>query len=85
MKFDEDLINNSNGALETLVCATILCYAHALNADADSQIRAGMSIGRSPDQPPYMLDMQKSNVTQEEKRDAQRRIEGSLVDMPSDQ
>ncbi|KAI9786990.1 MAG: hypothetical protein M1816_007741 [Peltula sp. TS41687] len=63
MKFDEDLVGNSKGALETL-------------------IRAGMSIGRSPDQPPYEPDMPKGNVTQEEKREAKRRIEGSLAETP---
>ncbi|KAI9680667.1 MAG: hypothetical protein M1817_004107 [Caeruleum heppii] len=61
MKFDEDLVGNSNGALETLV-------------------RVGMSIGHSPDEPPYKPDMKaKDNVTEEEKREAKRRIEGSLA------
>ncbi|KAI9767754.1 MAG: hypothetical protein M1840_005435 [Geoglossum simile] len=63
MKFDEDLVENSNTALETL-------------------IRVGMSIGHSPEQSAHTPDMRKENVTQEERQDAQRRIEGSLAPAP---
>jgi phosphatidylserine decarboxylase len=38
-----------------------------------------MSVGHSPDHPPYTPDMQKANPTMEEKQDAKRRIEGSLA------
>ena len=44
-----------------------------------------MSVGHSPDQPQHMGDMQKANLTAEEKRDAQRRIAGGLgVEMAPD-
>ncbi|KAF6839056.1 phosphatidylserine decarboxylase [Colletotrichum plurivorum] len=62
MKFDDDLVDNSNGALETLV-------------------RAGMSIGHSLDEPQWAPDMRKDekDVTEAEKKDAKRRIGGSLA------
>ncbi|KAF2632974.1 hypothetical protein BU25DRAFT_406248 [Macroventuria anomochaeta] len=60
MRYDDDLVDNSRSALETLV-------------------RVGMSIGHSPERPPHIPDMRKSNPTQEEKQDAKRRIEGSLA------
>ncbi|KAL9098265.1 MAG: hypothetical protein Q9163_006049 [Psora crenata] len=62
MRFDEDLVDNSNGAVETL-------------------LRVGMSIGHSPEQPQYLQDMRKDEekVTQEERQEAKRRIEGSLA------
>ncbi|KAK1542977.1 phosphatidylserine decarboxylase [Colletotrichum paranaense] len=61
MKFDDDLTDNSNGALETLV-------------------RVGMSVGHAPDQPQWEPDMRKDakDVTDAEKKDAKRRIGGSL-------
>jgi hypothetical protein len=37
-----------------------------------------MSIGHSPDQPQHTGDMQKADLTVEEKLDAQRRIAGGL-------
>ncbi|OIW28851.1 hypothetical protein CONLIGDRAFT_681796 [Coniochaeta ligniaria NRRL 30616] len=60
MVFDDDLVENSKGALETL-------------------IRAGMSIGHSPAHPQYTPDMRKdaSDVTEEDKKEAKRRIQGS--------
>ncbi|PKS07518.1 hypothetical protein jhhlp_006122 [Lomentospora prolificans] len=61
MKFDDDLVDNSNTALETL-------------------IRAGMSIGHSPAEPQWKPDMRKDekDVTEEEKAEAKRRIQGSV-------
>lgn len=58
MRWDDDLVGNSKGALETL-------------------IRVGMSVGHAPDteqsfEPP-------KHITQEDKADAQRRIEGSMA------
>lgn len=43
-----------------------------------------MSIGHHPDQPQYTPDMRKKeeNVTNEERLEAQRRIEGSLAPTP---
>lgn len=40
-----------------------------------------MSIGHHPEQPQYTPDMRKKeeNVTNEERQEAQRRIEGSLT------
>lgn len=44
-----------------------------------------MSIGHHPDQPQYKPDMRKKeeNVTNEERQEAQRRIEGSLAPIPA--
>lgn len=44
-----------------------------------------MSIGHHPDQPQYAPDMRKKeeNVTNEERQEAQRRIEGSLAPNPA--
>jgi len=60
MVFDGDLVDNSNGALETL-------------------IRVGMSVGHAPTEPQWTPDMRKDadQVTEEEKKDAQRRIQGA--------
>lgn len=62
MRFDNDLIDNSNEALETL-------------------LRVGMSIGHSPEQSQHAPDMPKKeeHVTNEERQEAKRRIEGSLA------
>ncbi|KAL1853183.1 hypothetical protein VTK73DRAFT_9068 [Phialemonium thermophilum] len=68
MVFDDDLVDNSNGALETL-------------------IRVGMSVGHSPHVPQHTPDMRKdeSDITEEEKRDAQRRIQGSMYEESPDE
>ncbi|PBP21452.1 phosphatidylserine decarboxylase [Diplocarpon rosae] len=62
MQFDDDLVDNSNGALETL-------------------LRVGMSIGHHPTQDQYTPDMRKKeeDITESEKAEAKRRIEGSLA------
>ncbi|KAI1476777.1 phosphatidylserine decarboxylase-domain-containing protein [Daldinia eschscholtzii] len=59
MLFDDDLVDNSNSALETL-------------------IRAGMSVGHSPQVPQFTPDMRKDekDVTEAEKAEAHRRIRG---------
>ncbi|KAK3946007.1 phosphatidylserine decarboxylase-domain-containing protein [Diplogelasinospora grovesii] len=61
MVFDDDLVDNSNGALETL-------------------IRVGMSVGHSPSEPQWTPDMRKDadQVTEAEKQDAKRRIQGQV-------
>lgn len=61
MKFDDDLVDNSTGALETL-------------------IRAGTSVGHSPNESQWTPDMRKDekDVTEQDKKDAKRRIQGSL-------
>ncbi|KAM0278933.1 hypothetical protein ACHAQH_004900 [Verticillium albo-atrum] len=61
MRFDDDLTDNSAGALETLV-------------------RAGMSIGHSPDEAQWTPDMRKNaeDITDAEKKEAKRRIQGSV-------
>ncbi|EGY17820.1 C2 domain-containing protein [Verticillium dahliae VdLs.17] len=61
MRFDDDLTDNSAGALETLV-------------------RAGMSIGHSPDEAQWTPDMRKNDedITDAEKKEAKRRIQGSM-------
>ncbi|KAI0016192.1 phosphatidylserine decarboxylase-domain-containing protein [Xylariomycetidae sp. FL0641] len=60
MVYDDDLVDNSSSAVETL-------------------IRAGMSVGHSPHVPQWTPDARKSprQVTEDEKRDAHRRIRGS--------
>lgn len=62
MKFDDDLVENSTGALETL-------------------IRVGMSVGHSPSEPQWTPDMPKAetDVTEQDKLDAKRRIQGSTL------
>ncbi|KFX88241.1 hypothetical protein V490_07758 [Pseudogymnoascus sp. VKM F-3557] len=62
MRFDDDLVDNSNGALETLV-------------------RVGMSIGHHPQQGQHTPDMRKpdAEISEKDRADAQRRIEGSLA------
>jgi len=51
----------------------------ANHADPITQVRVGMSIGHSPGTEPHRPDMRKKaeDVTQAEKQEAQRRIEGS--------
>lgn len=58
MVFDDDLVDNSLAAVETL-------------------IRVGMSIGHSPGT--TQVSEKKEHVTQEDKLQARRRIEGSLA------
>ncbi|KAF5507628.1 Phosphatidylserine decarboxylase proenzyme 3 [Colletotrichum aenigma] len=62
MVFDDDLVDNSNTALETLV-------------------RAGMSVGHAPGTPQWAPDMRKDekDITEADKKDAKRRIGGSLT------
>ncbi|OAA53121.1 C2 domain-containing protein [Niveomyces insectorum RCEF 264] len=62
MRFDDDLIENSGGALETL-------------------IRAGTSIGHSPSEPQWKPDMPKDEkeITEQDKLEAKRRIQGSTL------
>ncbi|OAA34061.1 Phosphatidylserine decarboxylase [Metarhizium rileyi] len=54
----------------------------------ETLIRAGMSIGHSPDVPQYTPDMRKSegDITEAEKKDAKRRIQGNFAmeQSPSD-
>ncbi|KAI6092018.1 phosphatidylserine decarboxylase-domain-containing protein [Hypoxylon rubiginosum] len=61
MMFDDDLVDNSSSALETL-------------------IRAGMSVGHSPQMTQFAPDQRKdeADVTEAEKVDAHRRIRGGL-------
>ncbi|OAQ75427.1 phosphatidylserine decarboxylase [Purpureocillium lilacinum] len=68
MRFDDDLVDNSNSALETL-------------------IRVGMSIGHSPSESQWTPDMRKSedNITEAEKKEAKRRIQGNFaMESPGD-
>ena len=83
MKFDDDLVANSNGALETLVSTDITEMGESsLLIRFSVQLRVGMSIGHSPDHPQYAPDMRKQNPTQDEVNEAKRRIEGSLAPSP---
>ncbi|RDI87955.1 hypothetical protein Vi05172_g1826 [Venturia inaequalis] len=63
LAWDDDLVDNSNSALETL-------------------IRVGMSVGHHPEHEAYTPDMKKDNPnpTQEEMKDAERRIGGGKDD-----
>lgn len=78
MKFDDDIVDNSSGAVETLVGDSPLHIRIVAN---DQQLRVGMSIGHHPDQPQYAPDMRKKeeNITQADRQEAQRRIEGSTA------
>ncbi|KAK3325811.1 phosphatidylserine decarboxylase-domain-containing protein [Apodospora peruviana] len=68
MVFDDDLVDNSNGALETL-------------------IRVGMSVGHSPSEPQWTPDMRKSEdqITEHEKKEAKRRIQGAVAEESPDE
>jgi phosphatidylserine decarboxylase len=79
MNFDDDLIENSSGALETLVSLpSCSCLAGRLTI---VQIRVGMSIGHHPASGAYTPDMKKDeeNITMADRQEAKRRIEGSLA------
>jgi phosphatidylserine decarboxylase len=78
MRYDEDLVDNSKSALETLV--SIPCWDLSLKKYANlEQVRVGMSIGHSPNRAAYTPDMKQDNPTMAQKQDAKRRIEGSLA------
>jgi phosphatidylserine decarboxylase len=80
MVYDDDLIANSKGALETLVSTTNK-LAMDIVTDFDLQVRVGMSIGHSPHVDSHKPDMKKENseVTDREREEAKRRIEGSMA------
>ena len=78
MVYDDDLVENSKSALETLVSP------HTYLKDSYSsspQVRVGMSIGHSPHVESYKPDMKKAeeHITMEDRQEAKRRIEGSLA------
>lgn len=79
MKFDDDLVDNSNGALETLVGEIAQDRDLSLVVLTTFQVRVGMSVGHSPDQGPHTPDMKKDNPTEGEMQEAKRKIEGSLA------
>jgi phosphatidylserine decarboxylase len=89
MKFDDDLVDNSQGALETLVSlltyfamsqeyATLPSSMSCEYANME-QLRVGMSIGHHPQEPRYKPDMRKADadISESERAEAKRRIEGS--------
>lgn len=85
MKFDDDLVDNSNGALETLVSHPFPTdrkaqTSHGRYTDFAWQIRVGMSVGHSPNEPQWTPDMRKDDkdVTEQDKVEAKRRIQGSF-------
>lgn len=53
---------------------------YMLTRFSPSQVRAGMSIGHSPDEPQWSPDQRKSpgEVTEADKKEAKRRIQGSV-------
>lgn len=87
MRFDDDLVDNSNGALETLVSFLILFFSfgklgtNCLHCGFIMQIRVGMSVGHSPNQVQWAPDMRKNekDITEADKQDAKRRIQGSAA------
>lgn len=82
MKYDQDLVDNSNGALETLVSILMsLCLVSHEMLTGLAQIRVGESIGHTPEAQPHTPDRRKDDedVTQAEREDAHRRIAGSLA------
>ena len=78
MRYDDDLVDNSNTALETLVSHTYL-FSYRSPFLTSQQVRVGMSIGHSPNRAAHAPDMRTDNPTNEERQDAKRRIEGSLA------
>lgn len=82
MAWDDDLVENSNGALETLVSTPSPIFTSTRKYSPISQIRVGMSVGHHPDHEAYTPDMKKENPnpTQEEMKDAERRIGGGKDD-----
>lgn len=80
MVFDDDLVENSHGALETLVSRKWRSTSSEGSTDI-LQIRVGMSIGHSPEVGPHKPDMKKDegDITMAERQEAKRRIEGSLA------
>lgn len=81
MTFDDDLTENSNSAVETLVSEPHYCIIILLLIPP--QLRVGMSIGHHPEQSQFTPDMRKKDeyVTNAERQEAKRRIEGSLAPM----
>lgn len=80
MVYDDDLVDNSKSALETLVRRPPLAVGMGI-LTRWIQVRAGMAVGHSPHVAKYAPDAPKaaSEVTEEEKKDAQRRIGGGLA------
>jgi phosphatidylserine decarboxylase len=80
MVYDDDLVENSMGALETLV-RLWLPFPTVAGRLTFIQVRVGMSLGHSPHVEPHKPDMKKaqSEVTDREREEAKRRIEGSLA------
>ena len=81
MVFDDDIVENSNEALETLV--SVKCPIERAGTNR-GQVRVGMSVGHDPKSDPYRPDMRKDekNITMEDRQEAMRRIEGSLAPDP---
>jgi phosphatidylserine decarboxylase len=83
VNFDSDLVDNSRGALETLVRPNplLLDTWFLTSTPCASQVRVGMSVGHSPDIPQFEPDLPKKpeDVSLEEMQAAKRRIEGSLA------
>lgn len=44
----------------------------------EAQVRAGMSVGHSPDEAQWTPDMRKHDITEAEKKEAKRRIQGNV-------
>ena len=70
VNFDHDLVANSNGPLETLVCIPLFfffffCQISYYYMLTKLQIRVGMSVGHSPDVPQYepILDKRRPEPT----------------------
>jgi phosphatidylserine decarboxylase len=78
MVFDDDLVDNSNGALETLVSCS-LSYMGFPCELTWRQIRVGMSVGHSPSEAQWAPDMRKDekDITEQERWEAKRRIQGN--------
>lgn len=80
MVFDDDLVDNSNGALETLVRPfSVPTFRTYMCTNIGCQIRVGMSVGHTPEHPQYAPDQRKDakDVTEQDKQEAKRRIQGS--------
>lgn len=78
MVFDDDLVDNSKDALETLVSTHHEANQPVTNT---SQVRVGMSVGHTPSEPQWTPDMRKDaeNITEADKRAAKRQIQGNVA------
>lgn len=81
MVYDDDLVDNSKDALETLVSTHLMVTPWNQPVTNTSQVRVGMSVGHTPSEPQWTPDMRKDaeNITEADKRAATRQIQGNVA------